>query len=249
MMSMYRIIVVDDEVWVVIGIKKLIQKTGLPFEIIAEANNGIAAYEKVMTLKPDILISDIRMPGLNGLDLMKKLNESDINLKVIFISGFAEFKYAQAAVALGALDYLLKPIEEDAIRAILERFIAIREGRSSKSGAEPDKIQIEDPRIKRVVEEINQCYKEEISLGFLAEKYNLSIGYLSSLIKKELGQSFSEYISMKRMQDAKQLLMREDLSIDAVAEMVGYKDYFYFTKVFKNYTGVSPSKFRKKQED
>ncbi len=242
---MYKIITADDEVWVLVGLKKLIERTGLPFRITGEANNGLSAYEQVVAQRPDILISDIRMPGLNGLELMKRLNEDAICPKVIFISGFAEFSYAQAAVSLGAFDYLLKPIEQDAIKAILERFLSQQETPNSPSPGSLDQMPIDDPRIKRIVDEINRSYREELSLGSLAERYSLSIGYLSSLIKKELGHSFSEYITSKRIQEAKKLLMDESLSIDAIAEMVGYKDYFYFTKVFKSYSGISPSKYRK----
>lgn len=245
---MYKIIIVDDEVWVSIGVKKLILKTGLPFQIVGEANNGIAAYEKVMAERPDILISDIRMPGISGLELMKKLNENNLELKVIFISGYAEFEYARAAIQLGAFDYLLKPIEEAAIRGLLERFISQRKNRNIITNPESDNISVSDPRLKRIIEEIKQQYKEEVTLGILAEKYGLSIGYLSSLIKNELGVSFSKYITMKRIQDAKKLLKNENLSIDEIAEMVGYRDYFYFIKVFKNFTGISPSKYRKSFE-
>ncbi len=248
---MYKVIIADDEIWVPVGIKKLIQRSGYPFQVIEEVHNGIAALEKTAALRPDILISDIRMPGLNGLELMKKVNELGTGTKIVLISGYAEFKYAQEAVRLGALDYLLKPIEEEAVQAILQRYINMMASKNREINVEIDGECIEplpeEPRIRKVIEEINRHYNEEISLGSLAVEHNLSIGYLSSLIKRRLGVSFTEYITAKRIKDAKKLLLNEDYSIEAVAEMVGYKDYFYFTKVFKNNTGMSPSKYRKEE--
>lgn len=96
-----------------------------------------------------------------------------------------------------------------------------------------------------MVNEIKEHYTENITLAALAEKYGFSTGYISSLLKEELGLPFSEYITAKRVQKAKELLADSRLSIDMVAEQAGYNDYFYFTKVFKKTVGISPSKYRK----
>ena len=167
-------------------------------------------------------------------------------LKVVFISGYAEFEYAKEALRMGAFDYLLKPVEEEGLTAILERYIEIREKKRKETDTEEEMdSNVRDSRVKKIIEEINQRYTEKISLGDLADGCGLSIGHLSTLIKKETGQSFSEYITGKRMEDAKKLLCREELSIDDIADMVGYHDYFYFTKAFKKYMGMSPSMYRK----
>ena len=240
---MYKVVVADDEVWVGVGIKKMISRSGQPFEVVGEASNGIQAYRLVKEKEPDILITDIRMPGLNGLELMHKLMDEKIMIKVVFISGYAEFEYAKEALRMGAFDYLLKPVEEESLRAILERYRTLRE---ENRPVEPEpEIVADDPRIKKIINEINRKYTERISLGELAEKCGLNIGHLSTLIKKETGMSFTEYITEKRMEDAKKLLLKEELSIEEVAEKVGYHDYFYFTKAFKKYAGVSPSIYRK----
>ena len=243
---MYKVVIADDEVWIGFGIKKLIHRSGLPFEVVGEAPNGIKASDMVKQVKPDILITDIRMPGMNGLELMKKLLEEGYMLKVVFISGYAEFEYAKEALRMGAFDYLLKPVEEEGLTAILERYIEIREKKRKETDTEEEMdSSVRDSRVKKIIEEINQRYTEKISLGDLADGCGLSIGHLSTLIKKETGQSFSEYITGKRMEDAKKLLCREELSIDDIADMVGYHDYFYFTKAFKKYMGMSPSMYRK----
>lgn len=247
---MYKIIIADDEVWVIFGIKKLIHRSGLPFEVVGEASNGIKAYEMIKDLQPDLLITDIRMPGLSGLELMRKLQEEKLNFKVVLISGYAEFEYAKEGLRLGAFDYLLKPVEEESISAILRRYMELVEKEHEEQAQEEMNAwqdpEIEEPRVRKIIEKINQQYTEKISLQEFADEYNLSIGHLSTLIKKETGVSFSEYVTAKRMEDAKKLLRNEELSVDEIASRVGYNDYFYFTKAFKKYEGVSPSVYRKK---
>ena len=246
---MYRVIIADDEVWIGFGIKKLIHKSGQPFTVIGEASNGIRAYEMVKKEQPDLLITDIRMPGLNGLELMRKLRAEENPVSVVFISGYAEFEYAREAISLGAFDYLLKPIEEESLTAILSRFCEEKERTAPVRSTEPVTLnpEVSDPRIRKIIQEIDRNYTGKLSLGELADSMNLSIGHLSTLIRRETGLSFSEYVTAKRMEDAKKLLCQENLSVEEVAEQVGYHDYFYFTKAFKKYAGVSPSVYRKGQ--
>lgn len=246
---MYKVVIADDEVWIVFGIKKLIHRSGEPFVVTGEASNGIQAYDLVREMKPDILITDIRMPGLNGLELMKKLKEEKIYVSVIFISGYAEFSYAREALQMGAFDYLLKPVESEELTALLEKWRLQKEKLKMDSVDNEKEQNITDPRIKKILDEINQNYAGNLSLGALAEQYNMSIGHLSTLIRKEAGMSFSEYVTQKRMEDAKKLLYREELSIEEIAELSGYHDYFYFIKAFKKYTGKSPSVYRKNYEE
>lgn len=237
---MNSVFIVDDEMWIIIGLKKLIEKSGLPFQVIGEANNGVAALEEIEEKNPDVLFTDIRMPGYNGLKLMGKLNEKGLSPKVIFISGYADFEYAQSAIRLGAFDYLLKPIEQDKLNEVLERVLS-GEGAVQDEPAE----EINPSTIRLILNEMRQNYTENITLTDLAKKYNISISHLSNLIKEELHLPYSDYITSKRIQKAKELLADENLSIEEIAERVGYGDYFYFTKVFKKNCGISPSKYRK----
>ena len=233
-----KVFIADDEVWIIIRLKKLIEKSGLPFQVVGEANNGVAALEEIEEKKPDVLISDIRMPGYNGLELLEKLNEKELGTKVVFISGYAEFEYAQSAVRLGAFDYLLKPVEQEKLNDVLERLLG-------KDGGAEIEEEVNLSTIKQIVKEIKENYTENITLTGLAEKYGISISHLSYLLKEELSLSFSDYLASKRIQKAKELLADESLSIVEVAERVGYGDYGYFTKAFKKNVGISPSKYRK----
>lgn len=246
---MYRVFLADDEMWILFGLKKLIEKSGLPFQVIGEATNGVTTLEELEIKKPDVLFSDIRMPGLDGLALLEKMQEKDLKTEVVFVSGYAEFEYARRALQMDAFDYLLKPVEQEALDDILRRLMEKLGGHEGENGCVPEAAQLYEPvnptLVKQMVNEIRERYTENITLASLAEKYGFSTGYISSLLKEELGLSFSEYITAKRIQKAKELLADSRLSIDMVAEQAGYHDYFYFTKVFKKTVGISPSKYRK----
>ena len=237
---MYSVYIADDEMWVIVGLKKRIEKTGLPFQVVGEANNGVMALEEIEKKKPDILFTDIRMPGYNGLELLELLRKKELDTKVVLISGYAEFEYAQSAIRNGAYDYLLKPIDQDKLQTVLERILG--DG-STESGNVQELVA--PSTIRKIMDEIKEHYTENITLTGLAEKYSISVSYLSELLKEYLQLSFSEYISSKRIQKAKELLADDSLSIEQIADQTGYNDYFYFTKVFKKNTGISPSKYRK----
>lgn len=198
----------------------------------------MAALEELEKKKPDILFTDIRMPGYNGLDLLEKLKEKNLAIKVVFVTGYADFEYVQTALRLGAFDYLLKPIDEEKLGEVLERL-------SGEPEEEAFDEEVSPTMIRRIVQEIQKNYTENITLTDLSKRYGISISHLSGLLKEELQLSFSEYITSKRIQRAKELLRDERLSVEEIAEQVGYRDYFYFTKVFKKNTGISPSKYRK----
>lgn len=243
---MYTVFLADDEIWVSMGLKKMIGRSGTAFQVIGEASDGVTAFEEIRRLRPDLLLADIRMPGLNGIELLKKIRENGLDTRVILVSGYAEFSYAQEAVRLGASDYLLKPVEEEELRNVLKK---TEEELGGKDGAEGSVPGSPPTVLDRVIREIQERYTENITLSGLAEKYHLSPARLSGLLKNRLGLTFSEYLSAKRIQHAKELMRDESLSTAAIAEMCGYNDYFYFTKVFKKVAGMSPGKYRTKLSD
>jgi YesN/AraC family two-component response regulator len=238
---MINVYIADDEVWITLGLKKLLEKLNIDAWVVGTANNGLTAKEEIAHFKPDVVFADIRMPGLTGLELLQVIPDVSPETKVVIISGFAEFSYAQEAVQHHAYDYLLKPIKEEDLARVMNSVINDR-------GAEKDdlvKAPAYDRMIDNVISDIREHYMEDISLTSLSAKYNISLGHLSKMIKDNLQVNFSDYIASLRIQRAKELLRDDSLSIQEIAEIVGYNDYFYFTKVFKKVEGISPSKYRK----
>ncbi len=240
---MIRVYIADDEVWITLGLKKLLEKSEHEVWVVGTANNGLTAKEEIKEFQPDLVFADIRMPGLSGLELLSSVHELCPKTKVVIISGYAEFSYAQKAVQKHAFDYLLKPIKVEDINRVLGNLV--KEAADPEGDEEPESAPSSERMIDKVILEIRSHYMEDIQLTGLAEKYNISTGRLSGMIKEELQITFSDYISQLRIQRAKELLADESMSIQEIAEMVGYNDYFYFTKVFKKVQGISPSKYRK----
>ncbi len=245
---MYRVFLADDEVWEMKAMKKIIQQMELPILVDGEAEDGISAWKELLEKKPDILLTDIRMPGLTGLELVKKIRQEEMNIKVVFISGFADFFYVQKALRMGVSDYLLKPVEEEELREILEELMNELDGeqemRAESRGTE--ETQNHPSVIETIIQEIEDSFCGELTLKLLADKYYISDSRLSVQLKEHLGMSFPNYLASLRIQKAKELMRDRGLSLETIAKMVGFKDYFYFNKVFKKMEGVSPSKFRSK---
>lgn len=243
---MVNVYIADDEVWIILGLKKLLEKLGLDAYVVGTANNGLMAKEEIERFKPDVVFADIRMPGLSGLELLQEIPKVSPDSKVVIISGYAEFSYAQEAVQHHAFDYLLKPIkEEDLSRVMTSLLSELDEGEASGEMEDGERPPAYDRMIDNVISEIREHYMEDISLTSLSAKYNISMGHLSKMIKESLSVNFSDYIASLRIQRAKELLRDDRLSIQEIAEIVGYNDYFYFTKDFKRVEGISPSKYRK----
>lgn len=240
---MYNVLIADDETWVIFGLKRMIEKSGLPFRVIGETNDGVTTLEEVEKKKPDVLFSDIRMPGYTGLELLEHIQEKKLDVKVVFVSGYAEFTYAQKALSLGAVDYLLKPIKPDMMTTVLKKLEVKLAGKVQEEVIEQKEEKV--PVIEQIITEIQEHYTENITLTELAKKYGISVGYLSSLIKENVGLSYSDYVTARRIQKAKELLEDERLSMEQIAEQTGFRNHFYFIKVFKKHTGITPGQYRK----
>ena len=115
---MLRILVVDDEIGIIQLIKRLIDPA-IPAEVIGEADDGNRAYELMKRIKPDIVITDIRMPGLSGVELVQKAREEGLPCEFILVSGYRDFNYARSAIRYGVLDYLLKPINREDLNQLI----------------------------------------------------------------------------------------------------------------------------------
>lgn len=483
---MYKVLIVDDEPWVAYGLAHLIDWNANGFEVIGEAHDGVTALQLIIEHVPDVVVSDIRMPGLDGIQLLEKLKQQQLDVEVILVSGYSEFQYAQQALRLGAFDYLLKQVEAEQLLESLQRIserlrtkretqpgvdlflhdlfellepsngttveqflqnkgiqheqphfrfisceladasvfpllaaeqhvqmistcqlrtglnkwavlinydeqsssthfldylseltehaqyagissrgyghtklallydesevaccsagfyrygqlmsykkeeldakdkkmvlqieLAIKEGdllaikallgewsdRCSDERIAVDRLttvynqfislllkyygnavryndlehlpydqlvrfyrspdeffsrleglfelmneqeaHVSNDQAKKIIAYIDQSYTEDILLSSLAKQFNLSIGYLSMLVKKETGKTYSEYVTEKRLALAKELLGDQSISIQDIVQRVGYKDYFHFNKLFKKHFGITPSKYRK----
>lgn len=118
---MFKVFIVDDEPYIRNGLKKIINWEKLGFELSGQAENGVQAFKKISKCRPNLIVTDIKMPAMNGLELIKKVNEELGNeFKFIVLSGYDEFEYAKEAMKYGVKNYLLKPIEEEELKDIVK---------------------------------------------------------------------------------------------------------------------------------
>jgi len=260
-----KIVIVDDEVSIISLVKHLIPFRTLGLDLAGEATNGEQALELCGRVEPDIIITDIRMPGMDGLTFIVKVKKVLPSAVIIIISGFNDFDYARKAIQAGVFDYVLKPIDEEELLEILTRAISeIKKNRSSIRNNRELKTQIKklqndfitvDGRketqhsvnnimIMKAVTYISENFNTGISLESVAEMIYISPHYFSELFKKSLGVGFNEYITKMRIEKAKELLLLPEFKVKEISEMVGYNDPSYFIRVFKKYHGDSPSVYR-----
>ena len=183
---MYQVLLIDDEPWALYGLKTLIDWEALGYRIAGEAENGLKAMELLNKGNIDVVISDIRMPGMDGIQLMETIQEEKLPVEVILVSGYSEFEYARKAVRYGAFDYLLKQVSAAELTDVLRRLSDALKGR--EQGA-PDPLKEEahlSHMMTEVMRDIDEGFPRDILLNELAKKYSISSGHLSNLIKKEL---------------------------------------------------------------
>lgn len=242
---MIKVMLVEDEETIRKGLKLLIEETIGGFRVIAEASNGKEALELLHAKSPDLLISDIRMAEMDGLEMIKRIRERQRQLHLIILSGYAEFEYAKQALRYGVADYLLKPIDRVELAQVLDKFRRMRQ-----FGVEaPAKDADEEGRqsrglIRRVKELIVERLDQDISLQLIADQVHLNHQYLSVLFKSETGQNFSEYVTRCRIGKAKELLAGTNLKIYEIAQLSGYMSAKHFMSVFKSMEGTTPSEYR-----
>ncbi|MDO4324619.1 MAG: response regulator [bacterium] len=343
---MKKILVVDDEPMVLRGISLILEQSHLDIDQILSAENGIEALFLIENEKPDLVLTDIRMPKLDGIELTRLISEQYPEVSVIIISGYDDFAYARKAIQYGVKDYILKPVQREELiqsvssviyqqtqkdRAyvshreldeILVLFVnwfslqskeCLREGMekveklfaelpashrkkvasdmcssllykvSMKLGCslnvtpvlpkgdeteewiawfqtflEDVAVQIrlhiegEDYRqilLKMAKDYVEEHYNEEISLNEIAAKTGFSSSYFSQIFKENVGCSFVQYRTKLRIEKAMEMIAFSKKNITEIAMKIGYNDTSYFVRAFKEYTGMTPSQYKKKRNE
>lgn len=363
----YRVVIIDDEAWTRDTLKRIGKWRQLGFQIVGEAADGISGLECIKELRPHLIITDMKMPGLDGAQLLQALAELDLSPKIIVVSGYYDYKYARQALNSHVADYLLKPVKEDAFNqrlaecvqeleretrsvsgseaflignvdaqwvkeymkvredlnqcfesasekgvevalgkirdmfltrvnrkaylklmiktnydlqrileeTILAKYDHVAEGLSPavlsftihensdinelinhyKNAAakviseitlqEHSKRHIDIPRIRKYLDE---NYAENITLEEMAKRAFVSKEYLSAAFKKEVGSTFSDYLTAVRMERAKKMILEYEIPIQKVSNLMGYVDAAHFYKTFKKYFNTTPGKMREDAE-
>lgn len=259
---MIRIVVVEDELLVKKGLIVTTDWERFDCEVVGDASNGYEGIEVIRKLHPDIVITDIRMPGLDGVQMIEALS-GKVDAEYIIISGYSDFEYARQALKLGVKDYLMKPIDDNELEEALKKACNTVRSKKQISRMQSRMEDITDNKImffkeyftddtrtarsnyvEQTIKYISDNYHKNINIKDIADKLSVSESHLFRLFKAESGYTFVDYLTYYRIKKAIGFLRDPHVKIYNIAEKIGYRDQRYFSVIFKKLVGVTPKEFR-----
>ncbi len=267
---MYRLMIVEDEMIERIVLKKMLHKKFGEECQIFEAQNGKEAVEIFQREDIQVVILDIGMPGMNGIQAAEIMRKEKKDCSLIFLTAYDRFDYAKKAISIKAMEYLLKPYSQREVVSVVEEALRLTDEREdSQDRIKPQRTAEEADQLNEkkkaqtvredepdfygnrlsvmtsmVEEYIRLNYMNDISMSETARAVGYSEPYFCKMFKLQYGQSFTSYLTEYRVREAKKLLDQPNVNVKEVGVRVGYADSNYFTKVFKRLEGVNPSEYR-----
>jgi len=252
----YKLLIVEDEDLIRRGLIYSMDWRALDCTEIREAADGRAALAEIETFQPDIVIMDINIPFLNGLEVLEQTRER-FGYSAIILTGYADFNYARRAMRVEAVRFLLKPVNFDDLaeavesakesclrRQAYQEYCRAADGLTNMDllvGAE--RLDVQSKPVRQILAHIEEHYSEKLTLHDLAGELHYSETFLTRKFKEEVRMGFSEYLTRYRLQKAIVLLRETDQSTERIAEACGFPNAKYFKTVFRKHIGCSPRAF------
>ena len=239
----YSVVIIDDEELIAEGIIKSFDWEKYSMKVVETFLDATSFINYIDKHKVDVVFTDIKLPLMNGLELIDKVKfEMELSdVQFVIISAYDDYDYMRKAINLGVIDYIRKPIIREETDSVLEK---VYRALSDIDGTLENQCRT-NKDFQDLIYYINTHYDDKLTLKELSKKFYFNRNYLCLLFKKHLNTSFSDYILQIRMKKAKELLETTTLSISAIAEKTGYKDYSYFNKSFTDYHKITPGSYRK----
>lgn len=242
---MWKVMAADDEGYIREALQKLINWEQMDCSLEAIASNGQELIEQIQITVPDLVITDIQMPVVDGLKVCEYIYENCPEVQVILLTAYSEFEYARAAIKYGVCEYVLKLSVMEELPKAVEK--AIKELEKSRREIKKTNCEEMTTLYIQMEEYIEQHYKSKITLDEIAEALHANGSYLSRLYKSKTGKNLFEVISDKRIEAAQDYLLHTNMRTYEIAAAVGIDDSGYFSRLFKKRTGTSPKEFRKRE--
>lgn len=262
---MLRILIAEDEDIIRKGLIYTTDWLSMNCVVAAEAANGQEGLEKILECRPDVVLADINMPCMDGIEMIRRASES-VKFKSVLLTSYADFDYAKRAIEAKVSEYLLKPVDEDKLTELMKRlekeiassrqvdYVLEHAKQEELSGGSMNleyyrNLDLsENQYISRAIEEIRLHYAKRLNIESISETLGVSASYLSRKFKEVTGQTFLDFLNKYRVQQAVGLLGTRKYRISEISEATGFSDYKHFCSVFKKYTTKSPTKFIKDLE-
>lgn len=245
---MNKVMICDDEVFIrnILTLNFDWEKYGLKVESVAV--NGIEGFKSFCVNPVDIIITDIRMPLMSGIEMSRKIRELDKRVEIIFLSSYDEFEYARSAIEIGVCDFVLKPIRDSELEKAVKRAVAKL---CEKDGTAPAAA-AEEPRDEgtqnQIINEVNSYIERNINkrltIKEVAEVFHYTPNYLGHIYREAMGMHLGDYVIKRKMETAAKLLRVPHNQIGDVAASLGYEHMTQFIRHFKSYWGVTPNMYR-----
>ncbi len=248
-----RIIIAEDETRSSRGLHGMIERCGDQYHVIAESSDGQEALMAIRRLHPDVCFTDLRMPVMDGITLIRDARAEGSAVHFVIVSAYEEFDVARQAISLGVDEYLVKPIMQEDVRQVLK---AIEKGTlredvtGSDGGAKSlcDRFPDVHPAVRKALRIIETSYGEKISQKELSETLGITQEYFSTLFARNVGEGFGKFLKSYRIDRAKEML-RGGASVDDTAIRCGIANVKYFNQIFRDLTGETPFEYRTKNRD
>lgn len=248
---MYKVVIIDDESIIVEGLRRVVDWASFGCQVVATGSDAATGAACIREHRPDIVLTDIKMPNEDGLSMLAGLKAEFPALQITVLTGYRDFEYARRAIKLGVCRFLLKPSKMEELEEAVQAMVTALDERRPAVQAEEEPLEdcsTADSANSFVARQaqgyISDHYAEKLSLQEVADNCYVSQWHLSKLLHKHLGQTFYDILNGVRIQRAKELLDDPRLRISEIAEQVGYADTAHFSRVFKKNEGVSANEWR-----
>ncbi|MBT2290404.1 response regulator [Paenibacillus albidus] len=265
---MWKVLLVEDEVFVRESVREIIAWEELGFSVSGEAGNGAEALEMIRNDAPDLVITDIIMPQMDGVELLRKTREEGYASRFVMLTCMSDFEYVRQAMEYGASNYILKLSMSvnslrETLRKISQELLKDHDTHKNNSTAAvagsgmdetndmklapllPEEV-TSHPEIQKILQYIHAHYPQDITVKSMSQYVMMGENYVSTLFKKKTGQTLIHYLHQIRINQAIQHLTQSDLPVYEIGNRVGFVNDNYFIKIFKRLTGQTPSQFRQR---
>ncbi|GGF66909.1 hypothetical protein GCM10010912_09870 [Paenibacillus albidus] len=265
---MWKVLLVEDEVFVRESVREIIAWEELGFSVSGEAGNGVEALEMIRNDAPDLVITDIIMPQMDGVELLRKTREEGYASRFVMLTCMSDFEYVRQAMEYGASNYILKLSMSvnslrETLRKISQELLKDHDTHKNNSTTavagsgmdETDDTKLSPllpeevtshPEIQKILQYIHTHYPQDITVKSMSQYVMMGENYVSTLFKKKTGQTLIHYLHQVRIKQAVQHLIQSDLPVYEIGNRVGFVNDNYFIKIFKRLTGQTPSQFRQR---
>ena len=243
---MYKIAIADDDMDVPTSLGNYFPWAENGFEVVAKLFDGRQTLDFLDHHEVDVLISDICMPVMSGIDLARELRQRGRKVQIVLLSAYKDFQYAQAAMSYGVRHYLVKPATYSEILDVLEKVKEELRREERPQLQAPMRVSAFNAKVVSQIKAYVDQHFDTATLTSVAQLVHMNTSYLSRFFKENAGENLSAYLTRVRMDNAIRMLQDvTEKNIYEIGEKLGYANSKSFTKAFKAYYGITPQEYRK----